>query len=263
MLFYIPLSYKLNKNEIDLNNNDFIIDDKNKTIQFNQLILHLNRKDFIYKITSVLKLEILLDILNINDNYLILKKIYYFLIIKYLLSFSFHIYNKSIFSNKCFYQNEDYYTDKIIRTREYCISSYYSSFIVIKTCSLNTNICLIITNKSFDKILFSIIDDNCDLECLYKIIPKVYNNSRFEDIKITIIGGSIENIIILINIYIILKKLRLSKYIHNTYIIKNKYLNKGIKYNSYNNHICFINNNIKEYDNSNHKIFQSSLHYKN
>ncbi len=258
MFFYIPLSYNLIISEIDINNYMFIFDNKNRTLEYNHLILHINKNDYIYKISSVLKLEIILDILN-NNEHLILKKIYYFLIIKYLLSFSFHIHKE--FNYSCIYPHLDDYINKIIRTRECYISSYYESPIVIGTCSLNNNFCIIITNKTYNKILFAIIDNNCDLDCLYDIIPSVYDNSRFEDIKITIIGGSIENIDVLINIYIILKKLRLSKYIYKTSIIKSKILN-GIKYNIHDNNICFINSNIKEYDNSDHNNFHSRLHLK-
>jgi len=254
MFFQIPLSYNLIITEIDINNYIFIFDNKKKTITYNHVILHINKNDYIYKISSVLKLEFILDILNNNEN-LILKKIYYFLIIKYLFSFSFHIKKENIY-NCFYYNNKNEYINKIIRTREYCIIS--SNSVIIGTSSLNTNICLIIANKSFNKILFAIIDNNCDLECLYSIIPCVYNNSRFEDIKITIIGGSIENINILIYIYIILKNLRLSKFIYHTYIIKNKSLS-GIKYNTCNNNICFINNNIKEFNNHD---YYSGLNYK-
>lgn len=256
MNYYIPLSYKLKKKEIDIDESEIIIDDKKRTITYNHIILFLNKNDVIYKISSLLKLEIILDILNVSEyKYLIIKKIYYFLIIKYLFSFSFQIKNESNYNNCFYYNNNDEYINKIIRTREYCICS---NSVIIGTSSLNTNICLIIANKSFNKILFAIIDNNCDLECLYDIIPNIYNNSRFEDIKITIIGGSIENINVLIYVYVILKNLRLSKFIYHTYIIKNKSLS-GIKYNTCNNNICFINNNIKEFNNHD---YYSGLNYK-
>ena len=51
------------------------------------------------------------------------------------------------------------------------------------------------------------------------------------------------------------KTLKLSKYINKSYILKNKEL-KRLKYNTYNNKICFINDNSYcecfGNDNSNH-----------
>jgi len=83
----------------------------------------------------------------------------------------------------------------------------------------------------------------------------IYNNNRYEDIQIIIIGGSIDNINIIINIYNILKNLKISKYIFKTHILKKNPLNR-LKINTSNNSISFISDN--DYyncfgdDNSNH-----------
>ena len=78
MNYIIPLSYNLDIRELI---NDY--DDSNE-IEINNFKLYINKNKLIYKITSEISLEFLLDFLN-NYNDLIIKKIYYFLIIKYLI----------------------------------------------------------------------------------------------------------------------------------------------------------------------------------
>ena len=116
------------------------------------------------------------------------------------------------------------------------------------------------------KHFISIIDKTCIIECLYEILENnIYGSNKFEDIEITIIGGIIDNIDILIKIYNILKNLKLSKYINKTYLLRKKPLNR-LKFDSSKNKIKFINNNsycdCYTYDNSDHinnPIFFSNL----
>jgi len=76
-----------------------------------------------------------------------------------------------------------------------------------------------------------------NINCLYNII----NKNKFDDIKISIIGGYLNNNEVIIKIYIILKNLKLSKYIHMTYLNNIKPIQK-IKYNSIKNSIKFVSN---------------------
>jgi hypothetical protein len=140
-----------------------------------------------------------------------------------------------------------------LKTRDYNLG--YNTNVII-TDYINYNICLIIINKTLYKHFISIIDKNCIIECLYEILENnIYSSNKFEDIEITIIGGIIDNIDILIKIYNILKNLKLSKYINKTFLFKKKPLNR-LKFNTYNNKIKFINNNsycdCYTYDNSDH-----------
>lgn len=244
MEFSIPKSYCLFiedfKDVITYNlNNEIVIINNN----FN---LFINNKKLIYKISSNIPLECLLDFFYNSKNNGI-KKIYYFLIIKYLLLKSFIIKNRSWFSNN--------YCDKLLLSRQYLITN---NNCIINTVPLNFNICLIINNNTNNKTFIAIIDYNCEIDCLYDIIENnnLYLNSRYEDLKITIIGGSINNINQLINIFIILKKLKLSKFISRTFIINHKPL-KSIFYNSFINKIRFISNIYKDNDYSN---YYSGLH---
>jgi len=80
MNYLIPLNYDLNIDEIyDI---EFFIYDNQ--IIINNFILYYNKNNLIYRISSRINLINLLDFLNNYDN-IIIKKIYYFLIIKYLL----------------------------------------------------------------------------------------------------------------------------------------------------------------------------------
>lgn len=241
MNYIIPLSYNLDIRELI---NDY--DDSNE-IEINNFKLYINKNKLIYKITSEISLEFLLDFLN-NYNDLIIKKIYYFLIIKYLITKKQRIYNEFKFT--CF--NEDVY-DVYIKTREFHFC--YNNQVII-TDFINFNICLIIINKTINKSFIAIIDKNCIINCLYDLInTNIYNNKNYEEIEITLIGGTIENVDIIIYIYIILKKIKLSKFISKTYLFKSKPLNR-LKFNSYNNRINFINKrSYSDYfidDNSNH-----------
>lgn len=230
MNYLIPLSYQLNINDLIDNYNN-----ETKEITINNLNLFINKNNLIYKISSNIPLEPLLDILNIS-NKLIIKKIYYYLIIKYLLNKKVKI-KKEICIFQCF--NNEWF-DIYLKTREYHIC--HNNHIII-TEYINYNICLIIHNKTIVKSFIAIIDKNCIIECLYELIKKgLYINKNFEDIEISIIGGTIDNIDIIINIYKILKLLKLSKFINKTYLFKNNSLNR-LKYNSIDNTIIFINNN--------------------
>lgn len=245
MIFNIPLSYKLNINDLLI---DYNINFNDNIIIINNFKLYINKNKVIYKISSDIELDFLLDFLVNYDN-IVIKKIYYFLIMKLLIQKNKKINKEYYFLNCC----KDDWFDIYLKTREYHIC--YNNHIII-TEYLNFNICIIINNKTINKSMIAIIDNNCIIDCLYNIIDiNIYNSNRFDDIEIMIIGGKIDNMYIIIYIYNILKTLKLSKYINKSYILKNKEL-KRLKYNTYNNKISFINDNSYcecfGNDNSNH-----------
>jgi len=83
MNYLIPNSYNLYINELFQDNDiDFILN--NKIISFSNFNIFFNNDYVIYRINSKLKLECLLDFLHIYNN-IIIKKIYYYLIIIYLI----------------------------------------------------------------------------------------------------------------------------------------------------------------------------------
>lgn len=244
MNYYIPISYNLNikdlnKNYIENNTNEIII---------NNFKLSIDKNNIIYNISSDIKLENLLDFLN-NYNNIIIKKIYYFLIIKHLLNKKIYI-KKDHFKFSCF---EEDFIDLYLKTRDYNLG--YNTNVII-TDYINYNICLIIINKTIFKHFISIIDKNCIIDCLYEILENnIYVSNKFEDIDIIIIGGIIDNVDIIIKIYNILKNLKLSKFITKTYLFRKKPLNR-LKFDSSKNKIKFINNNsycdCYTYDNLEH-----------
>jgi len=82
MNYLIPLNYELNINEIYEDENiEFFVN--NNEIIINNFNLYYNKNYLIYKISSQINLIFLLDFLNNYDN-IIIKKIYYYLIIIYL-----------------------------------------------------------------------------------------------------------------------------------------------------------------------------------
>jgi len=260
MNYNIPLSYNLNIKEL--------IENYNYTKNTNELIidnfkLYINKNNIIYKISSNISIEYLLDFLNSYQEILI-KKIYYFLIIKYLLKLNFSVNYKYFYNFTCFSLYEAKWFDKLIRTRQYHIT--YNNSIII-TDLIKYNICLIIINNTNNKRFISIIDNNTLLDSLYIILENnIYTNNRYEDINIIIIGGKIEEVNIIINIYNILKNLKISKYIYKTYLFNNKPLNR-IKFNTIKNTIKFILDKDFYYsygdDNSNHinnNNFYCNLH---
>lgn len=246
MEFTIPSSYKLTLNDF----NDVITYNyNNQIIKIDNNINLYIKNNFIYKFNSNIPLENLLDLFHIKDN-IGIKKIYYFLISKFLLSKAFTI-NKI----KWFASN---YSDKLLLSRQYLI---INNDCIISTAPIQFNFCIIINNNSNNKTFICIIDNNCELDCLYDIIENnnLFSNKRYEDIKITIIGGSIDTIDRLIEIYLILKRLKLSKFILNTFILKSKPI-KSINYNSFINKIRFskvfqfIDNDYSNYYSGLHKI---------
>ena len=243
MNYYIPISYNLNVKDL---NKDYI---KNtKEISINNFKLSINKHNIIYNISSDIKLEFLLDFLNNYDN-IIIKKIYYFLIIKHLLLKKIYI-KKDYFKFSCFQED---FIDLYLKTRDYNLG--YNTNVII-TDFINYNICLIIINKTIFKHFISIIDKNCIIDCLYEILENnIYGSNKFEDIDIIIIGGVIDNVDIIIKIYNILKNLKLSKFITKTHLFRKKPLNR-LKFDSSKNKIKFINNNsycdCYTYDNSDH-----------
>jgi len=227
----IPINYNLNI--YDLFDDPNIIECtsiyKSKIYIFSNFSLYTNRKNIIYKISSNVSIEYLLDILHTKEN-LIIKKIYYFLIIKNLLKKKSSLNNESLFAI-CYCGYTEYY-DVYLRTRDYHISNNNE---IIITEYIDYNICLIIINRTLNKSFICIIDQNCLINNLYEIIDnsKLYNNSRYEKIDIILIGCHIDKIDILIHIYIVLKELKLSKYITKTFLFHNKSL-KSIKFNTFN-----------------------------
>jgi hypothetical protein len=262
--YSIPLNYNLNIYDLfnDINYIECTFNYKNKIFTFNNFSLYANKKFLIYKITSIIPLECLLDFFHNYQN-IIIKKIYYFLISKYLLEKDSFI-KKELDYLKCLCLNDFY--DIILRTRDYHIC--HNNEIII-TDYLNYNICLIITNNTLNKSFIAIIDRNCLIQNLEEIIieSKIYKYTKYEDIQIILIGGSIDEIDIIINIYKILKELQLSKFIYKTYLFKNKPL-KRLKFNSYTMTITKIKNDSHiiiepERDNSGHILnnnFYSNLH---
>lgn len=258
MNLLIPLTYQLNINDIYNDNIQFrTIDNK---IIINNFNLFYNEDYLIYKISSNICLINLLDFLYNYDN-IIIKKIYYYLIIKYLFQLKKKIYYSNYFSFK------NRYFDRYINNREFSI---FNNDKIVITDIINFNICLLIINQTLNKSFLGIIDKNTNINCLYDILEDIYNQNRYEDIKIYIIGGELDNIHLIIKIFVILKTLKLSKYIHMTYLNNNKPLNR-IKYNSINKSIKFVSNinNYDNFDNSYHKYnfndfnnYYSNLHKK-
>jgi hypothetical protein len=258
MNLLIPLSYQLNIYDIYEDNIQFrTIDNK---IIINNFNLFYNEDYLIYKISSNINLICLLDFLYNYDN-IIIKKIYYYLIIKYLFQLKKKIYYSNYFSFK------NRYFDRYINNREFSI---FNNDKIVITDIINFNICLLINNQTLNKSFLGIIDKNTNINCLYDILIDIYNENRYEDIKISIIGGELDNIHLIIKIFVILKSLKLSKYIHMTYLNNNKPLNR-IKYNSINKSIKFVSNinNYDNYDYSYHKYnfndfnnYYSNLHKK-
>jgi len=251
MEFNIPLAYHLYLNDF----NDVITYNyDNKFIIINNFSLFINKNKVIYKIFSNIPLENLLDFLFRYSNNGI-RKLYYFLIIKYLSTRTTIIKNKNFIKNLFnFGDSYDSY-DKLILLREYGI---VKNDCIIITSELLFNICLIINNKTRDKTFIAVIDNNCNIDCLYEIIPEVYNN-RFEDITISIIGGSIDNINLIIKIFQVLKSLKLSKLVKRTFLMNEKPIHKSLKYKSNRDKLSFIPKQ-KFIDNKNYENYYSSLH---
>ncbi len=258
MDYLIPLSYKLHiQDVIDGEYFDITAND-NQIYVINNFSLYTNKNYLIYRITSGISLEFLLDFLFNYEN-LVIRKIYYFLIIKHLLNYSSIIKKESIFT----YLKEKKYYDLILNTREYHISN--NNEIVI-TDYINFNICLIIINKSINKTLIAIIDRNCLLDNLIDIISdnNIYVYNQFEDIEISIICAlSIDKIDIIIHIYNYLKQLKLSKFIKNTNL-KRKNKIKRLKINTAKGTIKMIrydyyDKDMTQFENDN---FHSRLHRK-
>jgi len=247
MNYIIPLTYNLNIKELY---NNYNYSENSKEISIDNFKIYINKNNLIYKVSSDISLEYLLDFLNSYDDKLI-KKIYYYLIIKHLLNLNFKIKTKYLYNINCL--GDDYF-DIIIRTRQYHIT--YNTTILI-TDIINNNICIIITNDTNKKNFVCIIDTKCIINCLYDIIDSndIYTNYRYDDIKITIIGGSIEAVNIIIEIYNIFKNLKIAKYIYKTHIFKKKSLNR-LKIDTIKNSLKFIPDNDYYYyygdDNSNH-----------
>ena len=233
MNYNLPLNYYLKMKDLD-NYNEI---EENK-IKINNFNLYVNNDGYIYKITSNLELKYLMDFMNNYDN-IVIRKIYYFLIIKFLLNLRIKIEKEWEIIPKCFQKIHEY--DIIIPNRSYYLN--YNNKIVI-TEIIKFNICLIINNRSYNKSFIGLIDNNCDTNCLYEILNELTEDNRFSDIIITIIGGSIDNIDKLIKIYLILKKKRIAKFITKTHLLENKELNR-IKYDMNKNKIKFINDNKK------------------
>lgn len=247
MEIYIPRVYKLHINELKIDG--YWI---NGMININNMNLYINRDGYVYKISSNIKLIYLLDVLDIYDDELI-KKIYYYLIIKYL-----SILNKRIKHSSKIYRwiYGDCFYDKLVKTREIYICSNDK---VIITSNINYNICLIINNKTIYKSLIAIIDKNTDISNLDDLLKNIYVNNKYEEIDIWIFGGGLDNIDKIIKIYLLLKKMRLSKFITGTYII-NKNPLKRIKYNINKNKIKWIDTYIYREKEININDCISSLH---
>jgi len=241
MDYKIPLNYYLRL--VDLDNYDEI---KHGKIRINNFCLYINNEGYINRITSNLELKYLMDFMNNYEN-IVIKKIYYFLIIKFLLLIENKIDKEWNIFSRCFFELPKY--DLILFNRTYYLN--YNNKILI-TEKINYNICLIINNKSYNKSFIGIIDENCDINCLYDIIDEITDDYRFNDIIIKIIGGSLDNIDKLIKIYLILKEKRIAKFIIGTYLLKNKKLDR-IKYNMNENKISFIKDN-EIYNYFNNKI---------
>jgi len=144
MDYIIPLSYNLNIRELY---NNYRYSNKNNEIKIDNFKIYINKNNLVYKVSSDISLEYLLDFLNGYENKLI-KKIYYYLIIKHLLNLNFKIKTKYFYNISCF---QDYCFDTVIRTRQYHIT--YNTTIII-TDIINYNICLISQIILIIKILF-------------------------------------------------------------------------------------------------------------
>lgn len=258
MDYLIPLSYKLYIQDVIEDEYVNITSDDNQIYIINNFVLYTNRNYLIYRITSRIPLEFLLDFLYNYEN-LVIRKIYFFLIVKHLFNLSSKIKKESIFS----YLKEKKYYDLILNTREYHISNNNE---IIITDYINFNVCLIIINKSINKTLIAIIDRNCLLDNLIDIISdnNIYIHNQFEDIEITIICAlSIDKIDIIIYIYNYLKQLKLSKFIKNTNLTKKNKI-KRLKINTTKGTIKMIrydyyDKDMTQFENNN---FHSRLHRK-
>lgn len=252
----IPLLYNLNINDIDV----FFLKYTNCLLINNFFVYH-NENGFIYKIKSNIELKYLLDFLYLYKNKVIVK-IYNYLIIKYLISLIINIkknkYSICFNINLCKKAQSLNTNIKIVKLREYFITN--NDIIKIGTCYIDYNYCLIINNQTINKTFIAIIDANCILTCLYKLFDEIYtiSNVNYEDIKISIIGGCINNLDIVINIFDILKKMKLSKYINKTYILVEKPL-KSIEYNTKTDEITKLYINLPIEDKSFHK-YTTVLH---
>ena len=228
MDYDIPITYKLHMYDVY---DKISYNYDNKIVIINNFNLHINKDCLIYKITSDIPLENLLDFLFKYKNKTI-KKIYYFLIIKYLFKHSFII--KTEYKFCCFNKKNIY--EEICFIENYLICN--NDKIIILTMFLS-NIFLIINNKSINKSLICRIDNNNnnnnDIYILINKIKHIHSNN-FEDICVYLIG---DNINIIIHIYHILKKIKLSKYIYKTYI---NYIEpfKVLKYKSYKDKLTFL-----------------------
>jgi hypothetical protein len=259
MEYLIPLSYNLNINDIDV----FYIK-YNNCLSINNFFVYYNENGYIYKIKSNIELKYLLDFLYLYKNKVIVK-IYNYLIIKYLITLIINIKKqKTNKYNNCFCKVLSKKTPlkpdniKIVYLREYFITN--NDIIKIGTCYIDYNYCLIINNNTIKKTFLAIIDSNCILSCLYKLLDEIYTiaDVNFEDIKITLIGGSINNLDILINIFDLLKNMKLSKYIYKTYILNEKPL-KSIQYNTQTDEITKLYVELPIEDKSFHK-YTTVLH---
>lgn len=169
----IPLSYNLNIQNLDIRPLTII----NNYILINNFILHFNENQIIYKISSNIKLEFLLDFLhNYKDN--VIKNIYNYLIIKFLMQLKISIKKNS----KCFSFRQYNNNIKIVNFREYLISSN-NDIEKIGTCYIDFNYCLIINNYTINKTFICNIDKNCILSCLYKLIEQVYSKKIMKILK--------------------------------------------------------------------------------
>lgn len=252
MEYTIPESYNLNVDDIDL----FYINYEHYIIIGN-FKLYCNENGVIYKIVSDIELKYLLNFLYFYKN-IVITKIYNYLTIKYLLSLSQEIKNIKRSKISCFCYKSALNTtktiNKIVYLREYLITTNNNTN--IGTCEINSNYCLIVNNKTLNKSLIAIIDNNCIIDCLYKLLENVFTpeNISFEDIKIFIIGGSYDNINVLYNIYEILKIMKLSKYVFKTHILSETPL-KSIQYNTNTDEIYNLDINHPEEDKSFHRYF--------
>lgn len=258
MDYLIPLSYQLYIQDVIVDDYIDITAFDNQVYVINNFSLYTNRNYLIYRITSDISLEFLLDFLYNYEN-LVIKKVYYFLIVKHLFKLSSEIKKESILT----YMKDKKYYDLILNTREYHISNNNE---IIITDYINFNICLIIINKSINKTLIAIIDRNCLLDSLIDIISdnNIYIHNQFEDIEITIICAfSIEKIDIIIHIYNYLKRLKLSKFIKNTNLTKKNKI-KRLKINTIKGTIKMIRYDYydKNVDNFQNDNFYSPLHRK-
>ncbi len=228
----IPRVYNLHISNLGING-DWICG----RLKINNLYIYINKDGYVYKVSSNIKLSYLLDILYVYED-IFIKQLYYYLIIKYLFTLEDKIKRSNIIY-KLIYGDTTY--DKLVNTRNIFITTNDK---IIITSNIRFNICLIINNKTLNKSLITIIDKNTDISNLDDLMKDIYNQDRYEDIEIKIIGGEIDNIDKIINIYLILKRLRLSKFIKGTHIINHKRPLNRIKYNMYKNKIRFIDMNI-------------------